>query len=266
MFTYPPYSAQRLDSMAQWALAAAFLFDVFYSNIPDKDLPTSAVGHGIFEYLSYAWLNPLLSSKIVMDSTQVPYVELPKDFQDYQWRFWLACSERETETGAWELFWRFLLREHTFELLLCCGLRFVNDMSRFGLPWLLRDLLVQPTMGNVFIMFCTRAIGALCGNYSNYCLRKIDVRYRSALSATLHTQTLRLGDVKATDGADITILAEVDTQSLFQSSTIILDIWSTPLQAIIYIGGLAYLLPWEALVPIFVIIVRPVLCSLEKVF
>ncbi|EEU36141.1 uncharacterized protein NECHADRAFT_53003 [Fusarium vanettenii 77-13-4] len=104
-------------------------------------------------------------------------------------------------------------------------------------------------------MFASRVIGAICGNYSGYYLRKIAVQYKSALSASLHAKTLALGDVKTTGGPDVATLGEVDSQILFKSSLEIPDAWSYPLQISLYYGGLAYLLPWQAFVAVALITV-----------
>ncbi|KAI8711511.1 hypothetical protein NCS52_01414900 [Fusarium sp. LHS14.1] len=104
-------------------------------------------------------------------------------------------------------------------------------------------------------MFASRVIGAICGNYSGYYLRKIAVQYKSALSASLHAKALALGDVKTTGGPDVATLGEVDSQILFKSCLEIPDAWSYPLQILLYYGGLAYLLPWQAFVAVALITV-----------
>ncbi|KAH7144239.1 P-loop containing nucleoside triphosphate hydrolase protein, partial [Dactylonectria estremocensis] len=105
-------------------------------------------------------------------------------------------------------------------------------------------------------MFCFRIVGAFCGNYSGHYLRRISAQYKAALSAALHAKTLQLGDFKAPkQGADLATLGEVDTQILYRAVLQVSDIWALPLQVVFCLGGLAYLLPWQALVVVVIVII-----------
>ncbi|KAH7140980.1 P-loop containing nucleoside triphosphate hydrolase protein [Dactylonectria macrodidyma] len=116
-------------------------------------------------------------------------------------------------------------------------------------------------------MFCSRIVGALCGNYSGYYLRQISAQYKAALSAALHAKTLRLGDFKVSNqGADLATLGEVDTQILYRAVLQFSDVWALPLQTVLCLAGLAYLLPWQALVAVIAVtaIVVPLTATFVK--
>ncbi|KAH6689756.1 P-loop containing nucleoside triphosphate hydrolase protein [Plectosphaerella plurivora] len=117
------------------------------------------------------------------------------------------------------------------------------------------------------ILFCTRAIGALAGNYGGLFLRSLSIRYRSALTVLLHDKTLILGDAKSDASAlDLAVLAEADTMTLYRCAQTYPDIWSFPLQVILCLGGLACLLPWQAFFAVIalVVLMSPVLGTMLR--
>ncbi|KAH7363298.1 P-loop containing nucleoside triphosphate hydrolase protein [Plectosphaerella cucumerina] len=104
-------------------------------------------------------------------------------------------------------------------------------------------------------LFCSRALGALAGNYSGLYLRSLSVRYRSALCVLLHNKTLALGDARPkTPAPDLAVLAEVDTMTLYRCAQAYPDVWTFPIQVFLCLGGLAYLLPWQAFLAVVILI------------
>ncbi|KAH6988557.1 P-loop containing nucleoside triphosphate hydrolase protein [Ilyonectria destructans] len=102
-------------------------------------------------------------------------------------------------------------------------------------------------------MFCSRLLGSICGNYSAFLVRRVAVGYKAMLSAALHAKTLQLGDVKVSGHVNIATLGEVDTQVMFQGSHLLLDVWSYPLQVVLCLAGLLYLLSWQGMLIVLVI-------------
>ncbi|KAH6957806.1 P-loop containing nucleoside triphosphate hydrolase protein [Ilyonectria sp. MPI-CAGE-AT-0026] len=102
-------------------------------------------------------------------------------------------------------------------------------------------------------MFCSRLLGSICGNYSDFLARRVAVGYKAMLSAALHAKTLRLGDIKVSGDVNIATLGEVDTQVMFQGSHLLLDVWSYPLQVVLCLAGLLYLLSWQGMLIVLVI-------------
>lgn len=233
--------------------SSAFLFDVFHSHYPPT-YPPELSTLSLSERLSYNWVSQIVGSIASPDLDCLPEVTFPGSFEGYIERLF-TLNDRDA-SPIFNMFWGFIIRDHLQQLALGSILRLVDDLSKFSLPWLLRSLLARPTIWNVALLFFSRVIGALCGNYSGYCLRVVSAHYKAALSSALHLKALRLGDLdtSSSQGPDISTLCEVDSQILYRSSQQILDVWSFPLQILLCLGGVAVLLPWPALIAVILII------------
>lgn len=252
-----PHPLLTPDWLFPWVTATTFLFDVFYINpsFRSKGIYSSSTYSGIFESLSYSWLSGIIEVKDALHLDDLSDSSALTPSIEYEARFGTASSF--PKDVAYHMYWQFIVCEHRRQLIISTLLRLVCDASLFAIPWQLQGLLTRPTSASVIIMFCSRVIGALAGNFSGYHLRKLAIQYRSALSSALHRKTLRLGDFEPkTPVADLSTLSEVDTLVLFRSAQTFPDIWNLPCQVVFCLCGLAFLLPYQAFVAIVILIVR----------
>lgn len=239
-----------------FVIGAAFLLDAFQCRQKSVELASSDSlrNFSLSEKISYGWLSDIIAAPSLHDQSHLPDTPLPEDFAQYVDYLETSCAY--PGDAASNILWSFVLRHHSYRVAVSSLLRLIDDGSKFALPWLLQSLLANPSSLKVAIMFCSRTIGALCGNYSGFILREISVQYRSALSAALHNKTLRLGDIRGkTQTADLCTLSEVDALIMYRGIQTISDLWTFPLQVILCLGGLAWLLPYRAFLAVLVIMV-----------
>ncbi|KAH6879901.1 P-loop containing nucleoside triphosphate hydrolase protein [Thelonectria olida] len=226
---------------------AAALLDAFYpSPIQPGQHHLKRTGLAIFQKMTFDWLNPLFRIKEALRVDHLTQEKLPRDFPSYEQRFYNACL---SATGGSSIsFFAFLLREHRGQIARASLLRLVDDASKFCIPWLLRSFLADVSARTLAQLFVVRIVGTLCGNYSGLALRETSAQYRAMLSSVLHAKALRLGyyGPSAAD-PDLATLSEVDSFRLSQAVLMILDIWSFPLQVVLSLGGVLYLLSWQGI-------------------
>lgn len=256
-----------LDSVSQfdpagilpWLFAAAFLLDIFH---------VESRSRGAVEEVTYGWISQVIAIREALRLDLLPEMPSLVPEQAYEADLRRAINHTtESSKAPYTVYWRFIWQHHGRELICATLLRLVCDFSLFSIPWQLQGLLANLTSARIMSLFCSRALGALAGNYSGYFLRRLSVRYRSALSTMLHEKTMKLGDAKLTDPvADLATLSEVDTMSLYRTAQTFTDLWIFPFQAILCFVGLGYLLPYQALIAVLALIsiMFPVLSTLIR--
>lgn len=255
-FAWSQRSSNSLDSIESrheiYAafFAVAFILDLFTSDRPPSDETTGPIKSSLFESLSYSWINPLLGLDSNMKMDNLPEYDLRNDFSEYHKRFILVCSDIDKSMSP---FWGFIMREHRCKVLQGSALRLIDEATKFAMPWILRDLMANPSMRTIPLLFCIRMIGTLCGKYSLFMSFEIGVYYKSMLSYAIHNKALESNQSQS--DLDLSTLGEVDTQRLSQGVSLMFDIWAYPLQALLCLSGLFFLLSWEGSLAVVIVIV-----------
>jgi hypothetical protein len=249
-----PYSGFRIDNLFPWLFAASWVLDLFNSQTLDSSPPSKTSTLSLFEAASFAWINPIVFRRGGFEFENLPELKVSTTFDEYQSDFRSACSKDHHR--IWPLFWGFILSQHKSSINKAFILRMVEDVSTLGVPLILHNLLNNPSTDCVILLFCSRTIGSLCGNYSSYYIREIAAQYKAMLTSALHEKTLGIKDPSPKIG-DISTIAEVDSQMIYRNTLTFLDLWFCPLQIILCLAGLLYLLSWEGLVLVIGVMVRP---------
>ncbi|KAL1903423.1 hypothetical protein Sste5346_000049 [Sporothrix stenoceras] len=261
------------------------------SNIMDLTGKSMALsGLSLFNRASCAWMDPLLLQGVnaadkgpvtaddAGDTGDAGYF-LGDTFDAYCKRLAIYT---ETHAGAWAASVGFLLREHPGLVIQSAVLHLYEDVSKLAVPWMLRRLLAQPSMNYAMVLFCVRSVGAVCSCLSDFYTRVLSVQYRAAVTAAVHHKTMRLlggsecksktesegeGQGGGEKTADVSTLSEVDGLRLLQFVQSMHDFWSFPLQVVLCLAGLVYILPWEASVAVvlLMLITMYVLTSVSSI-
>jgi hypothetical protein len=248
----PSGPSLTVDALLPVVYATAFLLDLLTSSIVTTDFSAKVTWAELLEWATCAWLNPILLSKGALEPAILPDVGLPDDFARYQAVFIAICAGNKHPFLS---LFRFLCGQHGFSLTVSALLRLVDDVSKVAVPFLLRSILASPSRNKILILLFTRVAGSLCGNMALIHLRRIGVHVKAMLSAAIHHKTLRLGIHRVSEGSEVSTLSEVDSLNMLGNVITIHDFWSYPLQSLLALGGLLYLLPWEGVLAVLALAV-----------
>ncbi|ETS76924.1 hypothetical protein PFICI_10798 [Pestalotiopsis fici W106-1] len=142
----------------------------------------------------------------------------------------------------------FLLCSFTKPLLTSAALELVTTTGKLLQPWLLKQFLSHPSFRVVGYMLCARVITALSSTHSLFLLNLVGVRVKSSFAALICEKVLSTSANPKSPTSSPTNLTEVDTNRIVELITMIHALWAYPLQALISLSCITYLIGWQAIV------------------
>lgn len=139
-----------------------------------------------------------------------------------------------------------LIRNFTWPFCFSALLAIGNLLATFSQPFLLRSLLQDRDALPVIGLFTVSIIGGICEAHVKYYLRMIGLRIRSLLTASLCDQGLHPVKNEDQKAPEPSVLIEVDLPRVFDLVEQAHLFWMVPLQALISLAGLVYLLGWQS--------------------
>ncbi|KAM0425168.1 hypothetical protein ACHAPT_009485 [Fusarium lateritium] len=156
---FKTHSGHQLEQALPWLFAAAYLADTFSYTTMSTEPPSKDTTYSLFERATYSWVDAIVRRNANIELDDLPRVALQPNFDSIQMNFVDTCASSKTPT--WGLFYAFLLRNYRADMLKAAVLRLAADLSTVGIPWLLRLILVDPTVVSIALLFGMSTTGAI---------------------------------------------------------------------------------------------------------
>lgn len=212
----------------------------------------------LFRQLSFAWLSPLLSDDHPLTWEDTLMLSMPTEIsqQDFYQKIQSVPVTRSLQLSNFSIFlWRIcskeIMRSFAFE---------VADIAlKFALPWILKLFLENQEPYLIVLMFIANIGNSIVKSQASYNVKVAGAKLRTGITNAIFEKTLRLSVLYKGD-ISVTNLTEVDTQRLLDFVIYTHAVWSAPLQVILCLGSIAFILGWESAIAGIVSIVRTSFC------
>ncbi|KAF7538144.1 hypothetical protein G7054_g3174 [Neopestalotiopsis clavispora] len=214
----------------------------------------------LFPWLSFSWVATILSQakKGNLSEDNLWEVDETMAVQESLHRVLTALPESDW-SGVTLI--SFLMRTFTKPLLTSAALELITTSGKLLQPWLLKQFLSNPSLRVVGYMLCARLVTALSSTHGLFQLNLVAIRVKSSIAALIGERILSTSTNTKSETSSATNLTEVDTNRLVEFIIAMHMLWAYPLQAMISLSCITYLIGWQAVLlsALVVLIAYPIL-------
>jgi len=198
----------------------------------------------LFGKLNFAWLAPLFSVHHPLSWEDAHMLSIPADIlqNDLSQKLESARVGERMQLPSFNVFlWKICPKE----IVMSFFFEVADIVIKFALPWILKLFLENQQPYLIVLMFAANIINSIVKSQASYNVKVAGAKLRTGIANAIFEKTLRLS-LQHKSLISVPNLIEVDIQRLLDFVIYTHAIWSAPLQVILCLSSIAFILGWES--------------------